>query len=314
MNTLHFKYAVEVEKTGSISQAAENLFMAQPNLSKAIRELEDTLQISIFRRTSKGMVPTPQGSEFLKYAKRILIQLEKMESIYSASRDDLQHLRISIPRGSYIAQAFVNFSAQLKMDREIDLRLQETNSIQAVRNLEENNYDLAVIRFQMIYEKYFMDFLREKEMEAEPVWEYEQLALMPRAHPLAQAASVSYRELARDSLEIVHGDISVPYLPEQEIRPPQEGLDYEKKRIYVYERASQFWILKQIPRSFMMVSPIPLELVKLYDLIQRRCHMADNRWRDMLVYQKGRTLTPLERQFLNCLYEAKNEVAFYHYE
>lgn len=56
MNTLHFKYAVEVEKTGSISQAAENLFMAQPNLSKAIRELEDTLGITIFRRTSKGVV------------------------------------------------------------------------------------------------------------------------------------------------------------------------------------------------------------------------------------------------------------------
>ena len=53
MNTLHFKYAVEVERTGSISQAAENLFMAQPNLSKAIRELEDTLGITIFKRTSK---------------------------------------------------------------------------------------------------------------------------------------------------------------------------------------------------------------------------------------------------------------------
>ena len=65
MNTLHFKYAVEVEKTGSISQAAENLFMAQPNLSKSIKELEDTLGIGVFERTSKGVIPTIQGKEFL---------------------------------------------------------------------------------------------------------------------------------------------------------------------------------------------------------------------------------------------------------
>ena len=58
MNTQHLKYVVEVERTGSITQAADNLYMAQPNLSKAIKELEDTLGISIFRRTSKGVVPT----------------------------------------------------------------------------------------------------------------------------------------------------------------------------------------------------------------------------------------------------------------
>ncbi len=69
MNTLYFKYAVEVERLGSITQAADNLYMAQPNLSKAIKELEDSLGISIFKRTSKGVIPTQKGAEFLIYAK-----------------------------------------------------------------------------------------------------------------------------------------------------------------------------------------------------------------------------------------------------
>ena len=73
MNTLYFRYAVEIEKTHSITQAAENLYMAQPNLSKAIKELENTLGITIFRRTSKGVLPTEQGMKFLKYAKQVLI-------------------------------------------------------------------------------------------------------------------------------------------------------------------------------------------------------------------------------------------------
>ena len=65
MNIAHLKYAVEVEKTASITKAAENLFMGQPNLSRGIKELEETLGVKIFKRTSKGIVPTPQGEEFL---------------------------------------------------------------------------------------------------------------------------------------------------------------------------------------------------------------------------------------------------------
>ena len=82
MNTQHFKYALEVEKTGSITKAAENLFMGQPNLSKSIKELEDTLGIEIFKRTSRGVVPTDKGQEFLRYAKNILSQIEEMQSIF----------------------------------------------------------------------------------------------------------------------------------------------------------------------------------------------------------------------------------------
>ena len=61
MNILHLKYAVEVADTGSISRAAENLFMNQPNLSRAIKELEASLGITIFERTTRGMLVTPDG-------------------------------------------------------------------------------------------------------------------------------------------------------------------------------------------------------------------------------------------------------------
>ena len=83
MNILHLRYAIEVERTRSISKAAENLFMGQPNLSKAIRELEENLGVTIFKRTSKGIVPTQKGEEFLVYAKRILVQIDELPFISS---------------------------------------------------------------------------------------------------------------------------------------------------------------------------------------------------------------------------------------
>ena len=70
MNIVHLKYAVEIARTKSISKAAENLYMAQPNLSRAVKELEEILGITIFKRTSKGITVTPEGVEFLRYAKR----------------------------------------------------------------------------------------------------------------------------------------------------------------------------------------------------------------------------------------------------
>lgn len=69
MNLSYLKYAVEVEKTGSITKAAQNFYMNQPHLSKIIRELERELGCPIFDRTSRGMVPTRRGEEFLRYAK-----------------------------------------------------------------------------------------------------------------------------------------------------------------------------------------------------------------------------------------------------
>lgn len=72
MNILHMKYAVEVAKCGSINKAAEILLMNQPNLSRAIKELEASLGVEIFSRSAKGMVVTPEGETFLRYATSIL--------------------------------------------------------------------------------------------------------------------------------------------------------------------------------------------------------------------------------------------------
>lgn len=80
INTIYLKYALEVERVKSITQAAQNLYMAQPNLSKVIKELEKELGFSIFKRTSNGVRVTDEGSQFLYHAKRIVEQLDEVEN------------------------------------------------------------------------------------------------------------------------------------------------------------------------------------------------------------------------------------------
>ena len=84
LNILYLKYAVTVARCGSITGAAEQLYMNQPNLSKAIKELETSLNITIFQRTSTGVIPTVQGQEFLDSARQILQQIAELEERYQS--------------------------------------------------------------------------------------------------------------------------------------------------------------------------------------------------------------------------------------
>ncbi len=307
MNTLHFKYVVEVERTQSITQAAENLYMAQPNLSKAIKELEDTLGIIIFERKSKGVVPTRKGAEFLIYAKNILEQINKMELLYIPENPDRQCFKVSIPRGSYIAHGFTRFVAELDAEKEIDVNVQETNSMQAINNIVDEQFHLGIIRYQTAYENYFLDYLEEKRLSFEPIWEFEYLALMSQEHPLAASKKVQYSELIR-FIEIVHGDTIIPYLPASKIKKPDA-----KKCIYVYERCSQFDMLTNVPKTYMWVSPIPEDLLKRYKLVQRKCSATNHKYKDLLIYREGYKFSDLDKKFIDQLYTSKNEVAFKEY-
>ena len=83
MNLMHIKYAVEVANEGSINKAAEKLYVGQPNLSRAIKELEASLGVKIFERSAKGMGLTSDGETFIRYAKTILRQVDEVESIFN---------------------------------------------------------------------------------------------------------------------------------------------------------------------------------------------------------------------------------------
>ena len=110
MNIVHLKYAVEVAKCGSINKAAEALFVGQPNLSRAIKELEASLGIIIFERSAKGMEITPEGETFLHYARSILKQIDDVEAMYKSNTHSKLRFSISVPRASYISDAFSHFS------------------------------------------------------------------------------------------------------------------------------------------------------------------------------------------------------------
>jgi DNA-binding transcriptional LysR family regulator len=294
LNTLHLKYAVEVERTGSITKAADRLYMNQPHLSKTIRELEETLGMAIFRRTPNGMVPTEKGTEFLAAARNILAEVEAMERIMSGGGASKVSLHVAVPRASYVSYAFTEFIKTVPPDRELDIDYRETNSASIVEYVTSGECSIGIVRCRADYSNYFEDMFSEKNLRFELVREFEYLALMSDRHPLVHDEIVKCEDLSRH-IEVTHGDSEF-----QSIVPNGTNV-HRGKSIAIYERGSQFEILKRIPGSYMWVSPMPEEVLSTFSLIQKRSDIRDGLHRDFLISRRGYRLTEEDRGFIEKL-------------
>lgn len=305
MNILHLKYAVEVAKTRSISKAAENLYMGQPNLSRAIKELEESLGITIFRRTTKGISITPDGEEFLQYARQIVQKVEEVEQIYQNGRQKKQSFSVSVPRASYLSFAMADFSRSMKTGSPAEFYYCETNSMNAINSVVREDFNLGIVRFQASYEKYFSDLFKDKKLASETIAEFSYLMIISKNDPLASKETVSIEELS-DYIEICHADPYVPSVPTIDVRR-SELTDFVERRIFVYERGTQFVILKTVPQTFMWVSPVPQPLLDANDLAQVRVKGAEKLYKDVLIYRKNYRLSDLDKEFIAAVHRSKEK-------
>ena len=304
MNILHMKYAVEVAKLGSLNKAAETLIIAQPNISRSIKELEADLGITIFNRSSKGMVLTPEGEEFIRYAKSILKQIDEVELMYKQGAPKKQKFSISVPRACYISDAFAEFSKCISED-PAELFYKETNFQRTINNVINNDYMLGIIRYAENYDKYFKTMLEEKGLTYEMIAEFTYVLIMSRDNPLAGKDTITFDDLP-PYIEIAHADPYVPSLPLSRV-VKDELPDNIDRRIFIFERASQFDLLSENTETFMWVSPASQKILDRYNLIQKKC--VDNKkiYKDVLIYKDDYRLTPLDKQFITELCESKRK-------
>jgi DNA-binding transcriptional LysR family regulator len=298
------KYAVEVANSGSLNKASEVLLIAQPNLSRSIKELETDLGITIFDRTSRGMTLTPEGKEFIQFANGILSQIEQVEKYYKENSIRKQKFSVSVPRACYISEAFAEFTRSLTKD-PAEIFYKETNSQGTIRNILENNYNLGVIRYAENYDRYFKNMLDEKDICYELVTEFRYHLLMSAESPLAKKEQVTFSDLS-DLIEIAHAD---PYVPSMSLSKvlKEELPDNVDRRIFIYERGSQFDLLSTNPETFMWVSLVPQEVLSRYNLTQKDCVDNTKIYKDVLVYRSGYKLSQLDKQFITALCEAKRK-------
>lgn len=306
MNIVHLKYAIMVADLGSISKASEKLYIAQPNISRAIKELENDLNITIFDRDSKGMVLTPEGGRFITYGKRVLAQIDEMEKMFKETKKK-DVFSISVPRSSYISEAFVEFSKSVNRNN-VELLYRETNAYRVLNTVINEGYKLGIIRYSKTYEAYFKSFFERKDLKYELLNSFKYVLAFSKDSVLATKEKITFDDL-KGLIQITHADPYVPSLPMSEVA--KEEINSEtNKTIYVFERATQFALLENNKDTFMWVSPIPEYLLNKYNLIQKECIDNKKEYNDILIYRSTYVLNSLDKLFIAKVNESKERNKF----
>lgn len=303
MNISHLRYAVEVEKTGSITRAAENLYMGQPNLSKAIKELETTLGITLFRRTYHGVSPTAKGKIFLDQAREVLSKIQEMESLYQSGEHSLA-FSICIPRASYISYGLAQFINSLDPAKGFSIDIQETNTMRTMERVVNGECNMGIMRCVLDRKPYYMNLLQEKHLHSESLWVSQFFVVMSEKNPLARKERITLDDL-QQGICLEHGDEEIPFVVKE--RRGSKGNKTDKS-ILVYERGSQFDMLQYVPDAYMWVTAIPEPMLKSMGLVQRPCEIDGNWVEDILVYPEYYHLTELDCAFIRNLERVRDEM------
>ena len=194
MNTQHLQYIIEIERTRSISQAAENLFIGQPNLSRILHDVEQMLGFRIFERSTRGVRPTTRGTIFLQHAKSILRETEAIEAL-GPKRAVANRLRVCIPRSAAMLDLTAQYLAGLPQAEPVDAVIRECHARTALETLASGETEIGVIRFRSEYRDYFDEQTSARGLSFELLSKYHYLVTMNQSHPLAGRSSVLRTEL-----------------------------------------------------------------------------------------------------------------------
>ncbi|MEG1470955.1 MAG: LysR family transcriptional regulator [Clostridia bacterium] len=296
MNLHQLRCAVTVARLGSQTRAAETLYMSQPNLSKALKDLEQVCGFRIFNRTGSGMVPTRKGEEFLLRARSALEQMDAMDAIYQGRNRATAYLNIAIPRASYISFAVTEFINSLDEHGGMELNIREANTTDIIHDVLSREADLGIVRYSVEGQNKLLGSLSEQGLHYILYKTFTHVVILSKKHPLAREKQLLKAQL-HPYTEIIHGDMPQPI-------PTEDGVSdgaIEARQIRVYERGSQFDLLSRCPSSYMWVSPVPKEILNRNGLVQLTCAEEQRAYQDALIYLKGYTMNRWEQAFYDRL-------------
>lgn len=237
MNLSHLRYIAEVAKTGSITKAAQNLYMGQPNLSKAIKEIEKTMGVTVFKRTSKGVEPTEKGREIVERANEVLRSADAFEADFCGKRDKAERICVSVC-GSEACIGVLEEHAVKWIDEGVSLEYFRSTVEGVVEHVRNGNASFGVVRL-FGGESFFPEGFGVK---AELLAEGRALAAVREDSPFACGEKMPLSGLGDMVRVFVSGTQSFS----------------GGKGIGVSDAASGISIVKKNPRCFMTISSLDI--------------------------------------------------------
>ena len=232
------RYVTMVAKTGTITEAANKLYISQPSLTSAIHELENEMNIVIFRRTNKGVSVTKEGEDFLGYARQVLEQAAILEDKYKKNSGGKKQFCVSTQHYSFAVNAFVDLIKKYGQD-EYDFSIRETQTYEIIEDVAKMRSELGILFLNDFNEIVINKILKSHELEFTQLFVAKPHVFISRKHPLADKKIITNSELELyPYLSFEQGEHNSVYFSEEIFSASER-----KKNIRVRDRATLFNLL-----------------------------------------------------------------------
>ena len=232
------RYALVISKYGSFNKAAKKLFISQPTLSTAIKELEKEINISIFERTTKGVRPSREGIEFLGYARQIIEQTELLEERYINFKPSVRQLSISTQHYAFVVNAFVDLIKNYQLD-QYEFNLRETKTYEIIDDVRNLRSEIGILYKNQFNEKVLSKLFKDYSLEFHELFTVKPYVFISKSNPLAKKEIIKLEELEDyPCLSFEQGEYNSFYFSEEILSTISH-----KKSINVNDRATLFNLL-----------------------------------------------------------------------
>ncbi len=194
MTLTQLKYVITIADTHSMNEAARTLFISQPSLSQAVRELEEEIGIILFNRSNRGVKVTPEGEEFLGYARQVTEQCRLLEDRYIEKKNSKKRFSVSMQHYTFAVKAFVEMVKQFGMD-EYEFAVHETKTYEVIENVKNFRSEIGILYLNDFNRAVLTKLFQESELEFHAIIDCGIYVYMWKGHPLAGKEEIALKEL-----------------------------------------------------------------------------------------------------------------------
>lgn len=239
MTLQQLKYAVTIADCKSINKAATELFITQPSLSNTIKDLEEEIHLKLFERSNRGIILTPEGEEFLGYARQMLDHYRLIEERFVENATFKQKFSVSTQHYTFAVEAFIELAREFGME-EYEFAIHETKTKEVIDNVRTHKSELGILYQNEFNEKFLSKILRDNELEFVPLFDCRIYVYLGRDNPLAGRERVDLEDLQQyPCLSFEQGDSNSFYFAEEVL----STADY-RQTIKVDDRSTMLNLMK----------------------------------------------------------------------
>ena len=215
MTLTQLKYVITVAEAKSMNEAAKQLFISQPSLSSAMKELEEEIGIEVFRRSNKGVFTTPEGEEFVGYARQVVEQYGLIETRYIDKANVKKKFGVSTQHYTFAVKAFVEMVKQFGMD-EYEFAIRETKTHEVIEDVKNFKSEIGILYINEFNQQVLYKLFAEYGLEFHPILDCHIYVYMWKGHPLAGRREITLEELeAYPCLSFEQGNNNSFYFAEE---------------------------------------------------------------------------------------------------